>query len=88
MRGMDGQNISFWGDYWLGHEKLTIKYSRLFYVSAQHNCKISDMGEWSNDRWSLNLLWRRPLLVWEKELVDNLLSELNSVKPNFRERDK
>lgn len=27
-------------------------------------------------------------MVWEKELVDNLLSELNSVKPNFRERDK
>lgn len=37
---------------------------------------MAKMGEWRNDVWCWNFVWRRGLFVWEEELLANLLDVL------------
>lgn len=45
------------------------------------------MGEWSDSRWKCKLTWRRPLLVWEHEAVQDLSQHLEGRKPTMGKRD-
>lgn len=76
----NGVSTWFWYDKWVGNTDLKEKYRRLYQLSVNKEGKVADMGYWENGRWIWSLEWRRYLFEWEKELVLELIQELNSVK--------
>ena len=54
------------------------KFPRLFSISLDTDCTLSQVGVWNNNIWSWKLRWRRNLFVWESSLVDVLLQLLDN----------
>lgn len=74
-----GNNIYFWGDLWLDQDILSVTFQRLFNISTKKEATIAQMGDWRNGAWTWSSTWRRPLFVWEEELLFDLLGNLNRV---------
>ena len=60
------------GDLWVGNSTLKCKFPRLYSLSVQKHMKIEDCGIWDGATWCWNLLWRRDLFDWEKDLLAQL----------------
>ena len=65
----NGESILFWHDKWSYTGILKHTFPRLFTISTQQNCQISQMGEWVGRSWVWRLHWRRHLYDWELEEV-------------------
>jgi hypothetical protein len=74
-----GGGTGFWLDKWAGHNTLSDLFPRLFSVSLQSDLKVNQIGEWRDEVWHWNFIWRRQLFVWEGELLVQLLELLRHV---------
>jgi len=45
----------------------------LFRLSLQPDGRVEELGRWEGSVWVWNLRWRRPLFVWEADLLNQLL---------------
>lgn len=61
----NGESILFWHDRWCDGGPLKVVFPRLFSISSQKNCFISQMGYWQEGSWKWCLSWRRTLFDWE-----------------------
>ena len=72
----NGLCASFWREAWRGNEPFMLKYERLFSISSNQEANVHDL--WipnsSGGGWAFN--WRCPLFVWEKNLLTELLGDL------------
>jgi len=71
-----GKNVRFWKDKWLERFELRKEFPRLYGLSLNKYNTLNQVGEWSGVSWRWKLNWRRNLLVWESDQVNQLLSLL------------
>jgi len=64
----NGKSISFWEDNWEGRGNLKSVFRRLCSLSCLPESKVAECGYWVDGVWKWNLLWRRNLFEWEKDL--------------------
>jgi hypothetical protein len=69
----DGLSTHFWHDPWCGPTILRVRFRRLFQLSLQVDHKVEELGHWEGDAWVWDFIWRRPLFVWESDLLFDLL---------------
>jgi len=73
----NGSRIRFWEDWWVGEELLMRKFPRLYSVAVYKEKVVSDFGMWTRDESTENftgqILWRRELFEWEKEMKKHLM---------------
>ncbi|CAJ2675195.1 unnamed protein product [Trifolium pratense] len=74
----NGETTSFWLDKWVGNSTLASLFPRLFSISIDKQSMVSDLGECVNGAWQWNLIWRRRIFEWEKELVEQLFQLLHT----------
>jgi len=72
----DGSFILFWSDVWIRSNALRSIFPRLYQNYTFRNGLVNDMGQWVNDHWRWNLVWRRNLLSYEEQQYHHLLSML------------
>jgi hypothetical protein len=72
----DGSSILFWSDEWIGSNALRSIFPKLYQISTFRNGLVNEMGQWVNDQWRWNLVWRRKLLSYEEQQYHHLLSML------------
>ena len=63
-----------------GGEKFCLKYHRLFAISNQKDVMVADIRVGGDSISEWNFIWRRMLFVWEEDLLNNMLSELQGVE--------
>ena len=56
-------------------------------VFDKKQSNVVDIGEWSDSGWKWKFTWRRLLLVWEHEAVQDLCQHLEGKKPTMGKRD-
>jgi len=70
-----------WEDRWIGRQPLKDRFPRLYSLTLSKDKVISEVGQWGNtdnvESFHWNLLWRRDLFEWEKDLQQQLLLILN-----------
>jgi len=72
----NGQNTSFWNAKWRGDTTFKIKYPRLYAISNQKEAKVADFLVFNGFGTEWNFSWRRRLFVWEEELINNLMLDI------------
>jgi hypothetical protein len=75
----NGVSTYFWYDRWLGDVPLRTRFSRLFDLANNKLSTVADLFAlgWETEGGAWN--WRRPLWVWEEELVEECRQLLNGV---------
>ncbi|GLT36122.1 hypothetical protein SLA2020_105240 [Shorea laevis] len=63
----EGNWVSFWSEPWVGNKTLRDVYPRLYELSTNKACKISDMGVWEGDKWCWKMEWKRERRGREKD---------------------
>jgi len=83
----DGLSTHFWHDPWCGSTILIVRFRRLFHLSLQVDHKVGELGHWGggDNVWVWDFTWRRPLFVWESDLLSDLLAL--ATKPPKVERE-
>jgi hypothetical protein len=76
----NGGNTNFWHDKWVGTQPLKDVFPRLFLISTQKECMVSEVGRWVLGRWEWDFKWRRNLFVWEEERRDMLVNILTPIQ--------
>ncbi|GLT59703.1 hypothetical protein SLA2020_325080 [Shorea laevis] len=84
----NGGRVKFWTDVWAEGCTLSNKFPRLFMLAADQDCKVIDMGAWSENCWKWNLSWKRPLRTWEEDLVKELVETLKLRAPNQNKENR
>lgn len=69
----NGLSTQFWHDPWCGNILLRVRFRRLFQLSLQQGGVVGDLGSWVGSVWVWDLKWRRPLFVWESDLLVEML---------------
>jgi len=82
-RVRDGHKTSFWRGG--GGETLRSKFPRLFAISNQKEATVAAMKSDDGTISEWNFSWRRRLFVWEENLLENLLAELDGVELSLGE---
>jgi hypothetical protein len=72
----NGNQTTFWSDFWLGFVRLQIVLPRLYSIAIQKDCTVADMRIAVDGEFIWNFEWRRRLFVWEENLVDQLKEAL------------
>ena len=62
-------------------------FLRLYSLSSAKEAKVAELGHWLNDVWVWRLEWRRIFFDWEKALLEQLVHNLQEVKPFVGEED-
>jgi hypothetical protein len=75
----NGSNTNFLHDIWCGPVKLAEVYPRLFKLSLQPDDFIRQIGVREDGVWVWQLKWRRPLFVWENEVLNSFLDFFASI---------
>lgn len=81
----NGVNTSFWDVAWRGEISFWEKYPRLFSLSTQKEAMVGDVGAINSMDTNWTFLWRRPLFVWENELLSELLEDLESFRGSIED---
>ncbi|XP_016194856.1 uncharacterized protein LOC107635806 [Arachis ipaensis] len=85
----NGRTIRFWEDRWLPSGALKDEFPRLFSVSNLTGSVIGDCGFWDGMEWVWTFQWRRELLQWELELVNQLHERIRCCKRKlFRRKSR
>jgi len=69
----NGLSTQFWHDPWCGNILLRVRFHRLFQLSLEQEGRVWELGAWVGGVWEWDLRWRRPLFVWELDLLNELL---------------
>lgn len=75
-----GNKTKFWEDKWVEQILHSLRFPRLFAIS---NCKekiIGQLGEWRDERWVWNLLWRKERFLWESDQENELMHIITNQK--------
>ena len=54
-----GDKVRFWEDVWVGGNKLSSVYPRLFTLGKDQGLTVSEVGVWEDSAWIWKLRWRR-----------------------------
>lgn len=81
----NGESMSFWEVAWRGEFFFQVKYPRLFSLSNQKEATVREVGLFNTTGNNWNFVWRRPLFVWENELLVELLEELDSFRSSIED---
>ncbi|GKV02160.1 hypothetical protein SLEP1_g14627 [Rubroshorea leprosula] len=76
----EGNRVSFWSEPWVGNKTLRVAYPRLYELSMNKECKISDMGVWEGDKWCWKMEWRRERIRREKDEEEKLREGLERLQ--------
>jgi hypothetical protein len=71
-----GNSISFWKDPWREVTPLCRKYPRLFAISNNKEASVEDYRRLDEEGGGWAFEWRRPLFVWEEELLISLREDV------------
>lgn len=82
----NGANTKFWEVAWRGDFAFRHKYPRLLSLSNQKEACVGDLGDFNTTETNWLFSWRRPLFVWENELLMELLEDLEGFR-GFLEED-
>ncbi|GKV43557.1 hypothetical protein SLEP1_g50836 [Rubroshorea leprosula] len=74
----EGNQVGFWRERWIGNKTLRDLCPRLFELSTNKACNISDMGVWEGDKWCWKVEWRRARIGREKDEEEVLWEVLDS----------
>lgn len=75
----NGADTNFWHDRWIGNETLCTQFPRLFRLSSQKHCMISEMGFWLNSKWEWDLRWTRTIANRLEAQLQHLLSIIGPI---------
>ncbi|KAK8695667.1 hypothetical protein V6N13_000818 [Hibiscus sabdariffa] len=64
----DGRRIQFWTDHWIGPCNLSTSFPRIYALATRKQGVIADFGIPVSGVWNWNILLRRNLFGWEREL--------------------
>ena len=81
----NGANTSFWDVVWRGNRAFRNKYPRLFSLSNQKEANIGDLGTFDTADGNWSFSWRRPLFVWENDLLTELFADLEGFRGTLEE---
>lgn len=81
----NGANTSFWEVAWGGDLAFRIKYPRLFSLSNQKEALVGDLGTLNTPECNWSFSWRRPLFVWEIDLLRELYANLDGFRGSLEE---
>jgi hypothetical protein len=84
----NGLKTRFWNDIWAGEVPLQTRFPRLFSISNQKNSLVAEVVNLDVDGGRWNLLWRRRLFEWEKDLENDLLVLINPIWPLSNDVDR
>jgi len=65
----DGRRTLFWHDIWVGEVPLKFKFLHIFDLSIHKECSVEKMRRMLGAVDGRERLWRRRLLAWEEESV-------------------
>jgi len=68
----DGKNVRFWDDRWVGDLPLKERFPRLYAISLCKENVLNELGKWEGEVCKWNLLWRREMFTWEREIFIGL----------------
>lgn len=75
-----GDKFKFWEDKWRGGEsQLSVKYRRLYTISAQQHQLIQQVGTFKEEGWEWHFQWRRPLFDSEIEMAVAFIQEVEGI---------
>jgi len=63
-------------------------FPRLFLISNQKHCSVSEMGVWGIRGWEWRFSWRRNLHLWEQQLVQDIHNSVRMLGPVIDAQDK
>ena len=75
----DGRDTLFWHDTWVGDTSLKLKFPRLFDLSVNKESTVEEMTRLGWEVGGMGWEWRRRLLVWEEESVEECSVLLHNV---------
>lgn len=81
----NGLKTSFWKVKWRDGGSFAQKYPRLFSISNQKEALVGEIGVVVEAGWNWNFIWRRPLFVWDEELLISLMENLEGVRWSYEE---
>lgn len=73
-------NGEFWSDWWVGEVSFKSRFNRLYMISVQKECRVSECGFWGTNGWVWNLKWSRVLRVRDESFLNELMEYLNRVQ--------
>ena len=79
-RVRNGMFTSFWEMAWRGELSFRNKYPRLFSLSNQKEAKVGELWEGEEMEITWAFTWRRPLFVWENDLLIEMMEDLNGFR--------
>jgi len=65
-------NMSFWNDVWTGNAPLNISFPHFFFNFNTKESKVEGLSVVNEEEGDWAFMWRRPLFVWEFNLLINL----------------
>ena len=75
-----GDKFKFWKDRWIGGgSQLSVKYRRLYTISAQKHHLIQQLGAFKEEGWEWHFQWRRSLFDSEIELAVAFIQEIEGI---------
>jgi len=84
----NGREVFFWKDNWVGFSDLKSRFPRLFSLSVVKDAKLFRCGDWVNNIWVWNLIWRSGLFEWEENQVSQLLEEVHGLSLVMEKENK
>ena len=83
----NGRTTRFWSDVWCGRVSFSVRYSRLFELSAFKGESVLGMSQLGWGEGGEAWRWRRRLFVWEEERVGELILLLANVTLQVNKED-
>jgi len=83
----NGRTTRFWSDVWCGRVSFSVRYSRLFELSAFKGESVLGMSQLGWGEGGEAWRWRRRLFVWEEEMVGELILLLANVTLQVNKED-
>jgi hypothetical protein len=81
----NGANTSFWEVAWRGNLAFRYKYPRLLSLSNQKEAYVGDLGTINALVCNWTFSWRRPLFVWENDLLGELYADLEGFRGSLED---
>jgi len=79
MKVDNGMGTLFWKDSWATTLSLMKIFPRLFSISSCQDAKVGDMWRTNLEEERRRFIWRRELFVWERDLLNTLVAQLEGV---------
>ena len=84
----DGNRILLWEDIWIRDLPLRDKYPRIFANSNQKEARLLEVGNWYENQWKWNVLWRKEWFEWEKPMVEEMMQHIEGCTLHKQKEDE